>query len=88
MKRVLAIAALVLGVSAAAVFAEDKKSGAEAAYNAETKVMTVKFGNGKVYEYAEVPQEVADKVLAAESKGKAVNKLLKKGGYKAKKITE
>ncbi|HMP75449.1 MAG TPA: KTSC domain-containing protein [Kiritimatiellia bacterium] len=88
MKRVLAIAAVVLGVSAAAVFAEGKSSGAETSYNAETKVMTVKFGNGKVYQYADVPQEIADQVNAAESKGQAVNKLLKKGGYKAKKVTE
>ena len=58
----------------------------EQAYNAETKVLTITFTSGAVYEYAAVPKEVADAFAAAEHKGHFLHKEIK-GKYEAKKIT-
>ena len=38
-------------------------------YDTETKVLSVEFHNGKQYEYLNVPIEVAEKALTAESIG-------------------
>lgn len=45
----------------------------EIGYDAASQVMTVKFKNGGVYEYLEVPKEIYDFVASAESVGKALN---------------
>ncbi len=39
-------------------------------YNTETKVLTIQFKTGSIYEYAGVPNEVFDAFIAAESQGK------------------
>lgn len=46
-------------------------------YNSESKVLTVTFKPGKNYEYAEVPQDIFDGLLAAESAGKYLNQFVK-----------
>ena len=43
------------------------------------------FAKGGTYTYAGVPQDVADKVAQAESKGKAINQLVK-GKFEATKV--
>lgn len=54
-------------------------------YDAATQVLTVTFAKGGTYTYAGVPQDVADKVAQAESKGKAINQLVK-GKFEATKV--
>ncbi len=38
-------------------------------YDPASRTLAVRFGPGKVYHYADVPAEVADKIAAAESVG-------------------
>jgi hypothetical protein len=44
-----------------------------AGYEPETRTLVVLFTSGKAYEYLDVPQEVYDGLLAAESKGQYMN---------------
>jgi hypothetical protein len=87
MKRWTAAFMMVLGLAAGQVLAEEGQSKAisKTDYNADTKVLTVTFARGDVYEYADVPAEVAAELANAESKGKAFRKLIK-GKYTGKKI--
>lgn len=39
-------------------------------YNDDEQELHVQFNSGKTYSYAEVPQQVYDDFMAAESKGK------------------
>lgn len=50
-------------------------------YDAGTKELRVKFHNGGVYSYSAVPAEVHEKLVGAESIGKAFGSLIRKGGY-------
>jgi hypothetical protein len=58
----------------------------DTAYNAETKVLSITFTNGDVYEYAAVPKETADALAAAEHKGHFFHKEIK-GKFEAKKVS-
>ena len=42
-------------------------------YEVGSKVMTVKFKNGRTYEYANVPREVFQELLTSDSKGRFFN---------------
>ena len=54
-------------------------------YDTETKVLTVDFHNSKQYEYIDVPSEVAEKALKAESIGSfLISKVFK--NYSSKQI--
>lgn len=59
-------------------------------YNPNTKdklgSLTVEFKSGLTYVYSQVPLEVVEQVISAESVGKAFNELIKKGGYKFQRI--
>lgn len=46
-------------------------------YEPSSKTFALRFGPGKVYHYADVTQDVVDKFVAAESKGKAVGELIR-----------
>lgn len=46
-------------------------------YDQEKKQLHVQFNGGAVYIYAEVPKEVFDELMAAESKGKFINSQIK-----------
>ena len=85
MNRWVAVMVLALGLMASQAFAGESKAISKSEYNADKKVLSITFANGKAYEYAEVPQEVAAEFEKAESKGKAFKKLIK-GKYEAKKI--
>lgn len=50
---------------------------AAAGYNAATKTMDVQFKNGSRYSYADVPQDVFDDFLSADSKGQFFNTNIK-----------
>jgi hypothetical protein len=43
---------------------------AAAGHDAAQRVLAIRYGNGKVYHYRDIPQEVVDAFFAAESKGK------------------
>ena len=83
MKKILAMVA-ALGLMAGEVLA-DSAAISGSAYDAAKKVLTVTFAGGEVYEYAAVPQEVADALGKAESKGTAFNDLIK-GKFAATKV--
>ena len=83
MKKFMAMV-LAVGMMAGVALA-DGASISGTAYDAATKVLTVTFGSGEVYEYAGVPQEVVDLLGKAESKGKTFNELIK-GKFPAKKV--
>lgn len=85
MKRLMAGVAVVCALLAGEVMAKDSKAISKSEYNADTKVLAITFANGKAYEYAEVPAEVAADFEKAESKGKAFKELIK-GKFKAKKV--
>lgn len=70
----------------AAAAAADSFDG-QSAYNAEKQTLTVSFPDGDTYEYAGVPQSVADEYLAAKSKGKAFNTLIK-GKFEGTRIAK
>jgi KTSC domain len=38
-------------------------------YNPNTQTLTAQFTSGRIYEYYEVPQEIFDALLAADSHG-------------------
>jgi hypothetical protein len=56
-----------------------------ASYNTESKILTVTFNLGSIYEYYEVPWVVFTKFRMAESQGKFFNTEISKV-YKYKKI--
>ena len=55
-------------------------------YDPSELVLEVEFAGGSVYQYAGVPSEVHDELLAAESVGKAFGTLIKSQDYEFKKI--
>ena len=47
-------------------------------YNADTKTLTIRFKrNGAVYQYLNVPQQIYDELLRAESKGRFLHQDIK-----------
>jgi ABC-type glycerol-3-phosphate transport system substrate-binding protein len=83
MKKFMAMALAVAMTAGVALAGSAAISGT--AYDAATKVLTVTFEGGEVYEYADVPQAVVDAMAKAESKGTAFNELVK-GKFTAKKV--
>lgn len=85
MRKMIAMMAAVGLMAGVAMASNEAKATEKTSYNAETKVLTVTFVEGGTYEYAEVTPEVAAAVEKAESKGKAINEMLK-GKFKATKV--
>lgn len=88
----MAVGCACAGGGSSCAATTDKVEGAKAAastdttsYDAASQVLTVTFAKGGTYTYAGVPQDVADKVAQAESKGKAINQLVK-GKFEATKV--
>ena len=46
---------------------------AAAGYEPDTKTLFVLFNSGVVYEYHDVPRDIYDQLMAAESKGRFMN---------------
>lgn len=46
-------------------------------HNSETSEMFIKFHNGTIYKYQNVPEDIYKKILTAESVGSTFNKLVK-----------
>lgn len=55
-------------------------------YNASVQTLEVKFTNGTVYQYYEVPPEVHESLMAAASHGKFLNAVLKNESYRYVKL--
>ena len=51
----------------------------EIGYDAETQKAQVRFNNGSLYEYDDVPKSTIDAVIGADSVGRAFNLLMKFG---------
>jgi hypothetical protein len=56
-------------------------------YHEPTRECFVKFTNGTVYVYEDVPEQVWEELVHAQSKGKIVNLVLKRG-YKYHRVTD
>ena len=56
-----------------------------ASYNTTTKILTIIFNNGSIYEYYEVPWPLFSRFRMAESQGKFINIEIGKN-FKYKKI--
>jgi len=54
-------------------------------YNPDDRKLHVQFLNGNLYEYAEVPKELFELMMASTSKGSFFHKEIK-GNYPAKQI--
>lgn len=54
----------------------------------ETKVLEVKFNNGKVYRYADVPAELHEELMASSSVGSFLHARIKTAGYKVEQVVE
>lgn len=57
----------------------------KATYNTESKLLTVTFNNGSIYEYYEFPWEKFTKFRMSESQGKFLNTNIN-GKYKYSKV--
>lgn len=49
--------------------------------------MRVMFTSGDVYDYAEVPLDIYNRIISAKSVGKTFNVLIKDGGYEFTKLS-
>jgi hypothetical protein len=56
-----------------------------ATYNTESKILTVTFNNGSIYEYYDVPHSLFVKFRMSESQGKFFNTSISRA-FKYKKI--
>lgn len=57
----------------------------KASYNTESKLLTVTFNNGAIYEYYDFPWDKFTKFRMSESQGKFLNTNIN-GKYKFKKV--
>lgn len=57
----------------------------KASYNTESKLLTVTFNNGSIYEYYEFPWDKFTKFRMSESQGKFLNTNIN-GKYNYKKV--
>lgn len=53
------------------------KSVASVGYDSRARVLEVEYHGGKVYDYLKVPPLIYDELMAAESKGRFVNYVVK-----------
>ena len=73
-------------ISGATISVDIKSTNLKSAiYETGTKVLTVTFNNGSIYEYYEVPWEIFTKFRMTDSQGKFFNANITKN-YKYKKI--
>jgi hypothetical protein len=55
-------------------------------YDEESRTLTIEFRNGTVYEYADVPSEVHDELMNAESHGRYFHRRIREAGYKTRRL--
>lgn len=66
---------------------ENSSNVVEWGYDPVTKEMRIRFKQGTLYTYPEVPQEIADGLAAAESKGPYIARSVVRA-YKGTKVPE
>lgn len=59
---------------------------ASVGYDSEDNILEVEFHHGGVYQYSNVPSEVYEGLMSAESHGKYFDVKVKKAGYPYRKI--
>lgn len=55
-------------------------------YDAPQRVLEIEFLTGSVYQYFNVPQDIYDGLMAADSHGRYFEANVKKAGYSYKRI--
>jgi hypothetical protein len=55
-------------------------------YDSIAQVLEVEFLNGAVYQYYDVPEELYEGLMAANSHGKYLNEFIKKAGFSYERI--
>lgn len=55
-------------------------------YDATSETLEVEFNNGSVYQYYNVPENLYQGLMSADSKGKYFDAYIKKGGFRYSKI--
>ena len=55
-------------------------------YDPDNLILEIEFLSGAVYQYYDVPQNIYDGLMAADSHGKFFDVYIKKGGYRYTKI--
>lgn len=55
-------------------------------YDASSRILTVEFRNGSIYEYENVPPEVHAELMTADSHGKYFHRHIRSAGFAAQRI--
>jgi hypothetical protein len=56
-------------------------------YDAETATLEIEFTSGRVYQFFDVPESLAEALRAAPSQGTFFNLFVRTGGYAYKQVT-
>ena len=64
----------------------DSSDIAAVRHNLKTKQLDIKFKDGRIYQYADVPKKVYDGLMKANSHGRFFAKKIKNAGYEVKKL--
>jgi hypothetical protein len=56
-------------------------------YDAESRTLEIEFTSGRVYQFFDVPESVAQALRAAPSQGAFFNLFVRNGGYDFKQVT-
>ena len=55
-------------------------------YDSANQILEVKFLNGSIYQYYDVPEYLYTGLISADSHGKYLNEYIKKGGYRYERV--
>jgi hypothetical protein len=64
----------------------DSSSLASVGYDPATETLEVEFTSGTVYQYSNVPAEVYEELMAAESHGAYFAQNIRNGGYRYRRV--
>ena len=59
---------------------------ASVGYDPAKKILEIEFQSGRVYQYYDVPGEIHQELMAAESLGSYFNSQIRDGGYAYRRI--
>lgn len=59
---------------------------ASVGYDAENEILEVQFKHGGVYQYFDVPENVYEELMNADSHGQYFDRNIKKAGYEFQKM--
>lgn len=55
-------------------------------YDSTTRLLTIEFQNGSVYDFEDVPQELHAELMKAESHGKFFHSRIRNAGFRGRRI--